>query len=857
MAKYQTSILRRLIRPIPIPVLAAVFGILAGLGTWLVIDRVQTRALSEIFSETLDNQLHQRAREALIRFDHFRQTYSAMTRLLANHRRMADYLDPVIWFADERGPRKVYRADEQPRWMAEPAAWYRTIRPSHVLLVDAQGRIREEYRLRGDAVPPSLVRDAGLYLAASQQSAYLTKLDGRPYLITSHPVEDSSYNIMGSLVLLLPVDSDFLSASQQRVQSTDTLIAIVDADGDRVLSSSEPANLPVGSRLERLRDRYQVTAQSFMDYDDSDLNMLFATLVPRAGVEATGARVLELERRQRLVGAVILIAVFVLLFVLVSSRLNRILRRVSQFSQRALGFKQEELRRGNQLLILEDWIRQFIAMVLKTREEMRARHESEMAESQALRAGLMETSLDSVIIIDQWGRVIEFNPTAEQTFGYERADVIGRSVDTGLLVPESQQTFNFQIDQSLGLLRTKAEPERSELWALHRDGHRFPVEVAIKPMQLQDRLLFTVYIQDISERRRQAAEISSLAAFASESPIPVLRVNQPGVVIYANGASDPLLRHWGCRRLQTLPIYWKDLMRETLDSGRTREIELRTDEGIFSLLLAPIKELGYVNIYARDITRTRQAEEEARLRQNELIHVSRLSTMGEMATGIAHELNQPLSAIVNYAKGCIRRIRTSTGQEEDLLDALEQVSTQANRAGEIIKRLRGMVNRQQPIREEADLNRLIAEVCDMVHHETGKLGVSIERRLAARALFVRVDPVQIEQAILNLVRNALDALQDIPEKERRLVLISGALAEDRVYVAVQDDGSGIRPQVMERLFDPFFSTKATGMGMGLAITQTIVAEHNGKIRADSWPGKGTVFTIELPAAVSAVDSIAS
>jgi PAS domain S-box-containing protein len=857
MAKHQPSFLRRLIRPIPIPVLAALIGILAGLGAWIVIDRIQSRALSEIFAEALDDQLHQRAREALIRFDHFRQTYRAMTRLLANHRRMADYLDPVIWFPDEIEPPLVYEGDHPPSWLAEPSAWYRTIRPSHVLLVDSQGKIREEYRLRGTPVPQALLREAGLYLAESQQSAYLTKLDAQPYLITSHPVEDSSYNIMGSLVLLLPVDGDFLSASQQRVQSTDALVAILDADGDRVLSSSDTASLPVGSGLDQVRHRYQVTAQSFIEYDDSDLNMLFATLVPRAGIEATGARVLKLERRQRLIGAAIIIAVFVLLFVLVSSRLNQLLKRVSQFSRRALDFEQAELRRGNQLLILEDWIRQFIAMVLKTREQMRVRHEREMAESKALRAGLMETSLDSVIIIDQWGRIIEFNPTAELTFGYDRADVIGESLQTKLLVADSQAGFQKQLDQSPALLRQLTDPERSELWALHRDGHRFPVELAIKPMQLQDRLLFTVYMQDISERRRQAAEISSLAAFASESPIPVLRINQPGVVIYANGASDPLLRHWGCRRLQTLPFYWKDLVRETLDSAKTREIELRTDDGVFSLLLAPIKELGYVNIYARDITRTRRAEEEARLRQNELIHVSRLSTMGEMATGIAHELNQPLSAIVNYAKGCIRRIKTRSGDEHDLLDALEHISAQANRAGEIIKRLRGMVSRQQPVREVADLNRLIVEVCDMVHHETRRLQVSIERRLGAHPLYVRVDPVQIEQAILNLVRNALDALQDIPVQERRLVVISGALENDRVYVAVQDYGAGIRPQVMERLFDPFFSTKADGMGMGLAITQTIVDQHNGKIRADSWPGKGTIVTIELPAAVAAVDSVAS
>ena len=268
-------------------------------------------------------------------------------------------------------------------------------------------------------------------------------------------------------------------------------------------------------------------------------------------------------------------------------------------------------------------------------------------------------------------------------------------------------------------------------------------------------------------------------------------------------------------------------------------------------------DLDYVNVYARDITGEREAEEELKLRQNDLVHVTRLSNMGEMATGIAHELNQPLSAIVNFANGCARRLRLDIGVKDDLLQALGQISSQAERAGEIIKRLRAMVSRRQPNREVVDLNLLASETCSMISHELKRYDVGIEQRLAARPLWVRVDSVQIEQVLLNLLRNALDALADELPAKRQLILTSGVQSDGMIFVSVEDNGPGISTQSMEHLFDAFFSTKESGMGMGLAISQTIMSNHHGKIRADSWLGKGSVFTIELPPSVEAVVSEAS
>jgi len=157
-----------------------------------------------------------------------------------------------------------------------------------------------------------------------------------------------------------------------------------------------------------------------------------------------------------------------------------------------------------------------------------------------------------------------------------------------------------------------------------------------------------------------------------------------------------------------------------------------------------------------------------------------------------------------------------------------------------------MVTRQQPVREDTDLNTLVAEVCALVAHDRKKMNIAIELTLSDWPLLSRVDPIQIEQVILNLMRNALDALQSQEPLRRHLQVRTGSVDSDTHFISVEDNGKGISPEDMVHLFDPFFSTKETGMGMGLSISQTIIQEHNGKIRVESFPGKGSLFSIELP-----------
>jgi PAS domain S-box-containing protein len=837
----------RLLRRVPMPVISILVGLAAGLAVWGVLDQIQSRAIKKITGKELQLQLDLQARESLIRFDQYMTNYAATARLLANHRNLAEYLEPLFWFPLEEVEPVVYR-EFHPSWLTDFIERNALSAPSHVLLVDTRGQIREMYQSRNAELPPELSEGVSEHFRdTSEVRAVLTRFDDQPYLLVSDAAEDTGGYEMGSLIILVPVNDAFLAASQRGLSSGRAAVALVDADEQRIVASIDPQVLVPGTQIKEWEDAYLITSQSLPEYEGSDWNLLFATFIPHDSVKKMTSRVRNFERRQRVIAALVYITVFTLVIYLVSARLNKVLKRMSRFSQRALGIQHPGFKPGaNQLVLLEEWIQQFTQLVLRAREDMSRKHESEMRESEALKAAVMEASLDSIVTLSRKGEIIELNPTAQRTLGLSRDQVIGGSFSKLFLTADGRKVFLGLLMDSRRARREGRLPHaRGELTARRADGSRLPVELSIVPIELDDRLVYTVYMHDITNRKEAEREIKSLARFAGESPNPILRVSPSGLVAYANNASSPLLAAWGIREGQTLPAEWLGEVGEALEGGRYREREAEIDGQVYSLLFAPIRELDYVNIYGRDITAVRRAEQESRQHQAELVHVCRLSTMGEVATGMAHELNQPLSAIVNFANGCSRRLQSNVGERRELVDAMGQITTQAQRASEIIRRLRALVGKQPPIRSRVDLNHLVREVCSFVEFDTSKMDLAIELDLEPGEIPVDVDLVQIEQVLLNLVRNALDALNEVPARTRRLT-VRTLLAGEDAEVAVRDTGPGIEPDRLQSLFEPFFTTKDSGMGMGLPISQTIVENHGGRIWAEADPKGGAVFFIRLP-----------
>ena len=419
---------RDLLRRVPMPVLAALFGLLTAAAVWIVIDPIQTRAINNTFQQELSEQLETRARESMLRFDSFVQSYVNTTRLLANHRRMADYLEPLVWFSADDEPPLVYR-ERPPLWLPVSAIEGLPVRPSHAILADVEGKIREIYQLSDQGLPPEASQEISHVIANIGQQAYMTRLDGQLYLLIAERVEDASYYHMGSLVLLVPVNTRFLDASQQRAPDSEITVALVDGDAQTIIAASGTDRLLEGQTLQEVQKNYVATVQSFFEYGNTPLNLLFATLMPRDVIDATRQRIVAVERRHRLTGAAIVGLIFVLFFILISNRINRLLKRVAAFSSRALHIEQPMLQGGNRLLIMEDWIRSFTQAVMKAREEMRAHFTAEIREREALKTAVLDASLDPIVTIDQYGRIVDFNPTAEQTFGYLQEEALGRKLD--------------------------------------------------------------------------------------------------------------------------------------------------------------------------------------------------------------------------------------------------------------------------------------------------------------------------------------------------------------------------------------------------------------------------------------------
>jgi signal transduction histidine kinase/ABC-type amino acid transport substrate-binding protein len=238
------------------------------------------------------------------------------------------------------------------------------------------------------------------------------------------------------------------------------------------------------------------------------------------------------------------------------------------------------------------------------------------------------------------------------------------------------------------------------------------------------------------------------------------------------------------------------------------------------------------------------ADEQLRRHQEELAHVGRLSAVGEMATSLAHELNQPLTAVVNYVGGSVRRLRAERAADPRLLGAMERAMAEATRAGRIIRHLREFVRKAPFDESRVDVAAAVTAAAELVAHEAKRKGVALRTEADEALPPVRASQIQIEQVLVNLLRNAIDAVAQGDAGGE--VRVRARFGDGRVHIEVSDSGPGLPPRVLERLFEPFFTTKPQGMGMGLNITRTIVEGLGGRIEAANRPQGGAVFTVILP-----------
>jgi len=273
---------------------------------------------------------------------------------------------------------------------------------------------------------------------------------------------------------------------------------------------------------------------------------------------------------------------------------------------------------------------------------------------------------------------------------------------------------------------------------------------------------------------------------------------------------------------------------------KTHAVPLRDRDGSIWALLG----------FTRNITDRRIAEEHERQHRIAVARLLRMHSMGEMATTIAHELNQPLTAIINYSRGAVRRLRSAQGSIAEVIDSLEAASIEADRAARIIRNIRNFLRKEPTPRERHDINETLRGVFAFMQAELRRQAIGSSVALAEGLPRVEVVPIEMEQVILNLVRNAIEAMAGTSGRDRKLSVTTRRSGENGVEVTISDTGPGLPPREFGDVFDPFVTNKPDGLGMGLAIARSIVDAHGGRIGVERTSAHGTTFVFALPAAAA-------
>jgi two-component system sensor kinase FixL len=370
-------------------------------------------------------------------------------------------------------------------------------------------------------------------------------------------------------------------------------------------------------------------------------------------------------------------------------------------------------------------------------------------------------------------------------------------------------------------------------------------------------------------RRLPAAEREALLrAIIETAPDALIAIDERGLIQIANPAAERLFQYsaeelLGKNVSMLMPAPHRHghdgYIARYLRTGEKRIIGIgravvgsRKDGTTFPMELAVgearLGEHRLFTGFVRDLTERQEAERRLHELQAELLQVSRLSIMGEMASGLAHELNQPLTAIMNYVQACRRLLERDEGiRPERVRELMDKAVAQASRGGQIINRLRRFMAAGETERACEDVNRVVEEASALALVGARDKGIVVQARLARGLPDVLIDKVQIHQVVINLIRNGIDALAGTAG-ERTIVLQTQRGGPGEVEVTVADTGPGLAAQVKSRLFQPFVTTKAEGMGIGLSICRTIVDGHGGRIWASDHPGGGAAFHFTLPVA---------
>jgi two-component system, LuxR family, sensor kinase FixL len=476
-------------------------------------------------------------------------------------------------------------------------------------------------------------------------------------------------------------------------------------------------------------------------------------------------------------------------------------------------------------------------------------------------AAIADSSNDAIVCKDLSGIVTSWNKAAEEMFGYAAAEIIGKPIT--LIIPPDRIIEEAEI---LERVRRGETLVHFETVRWRRDGSPVPVSLTISPVRAADGDIVGIskIARDLTEMRHTERELrrreALLRSILETVPDALIVIDARGLIQSFSSAAERLFCYSGeevlGRNVSVLmpPPYRQahdGYLARHLATGERRIIGIgrvvvgqRSDGSTFPMELS----VGAVTLtgerlftgFVRDLTERQERERRLNELRSELAHVARLNELGQMASALAHEVNQPLTAISNYLSGARRLL--AAGNLDSTRQAIERVAEQAERAAQIVQRLRAFVRKGETERTAEDLPQTVQEAIALALVGVGQ-GIKLNVNFAAEATDVVIDKVQIQQVLFNLMRNAVEAMDTSPRRE---LTIATAVVGEMAEISVVDTGPGLPKSVRANLFQPFVTTKAHGMGVGLSICRAIVEAHGGELHAEETATGGTLFRFTVP-----------
>jgi PAS domain S-box-containing protein len=488
---------------------------------------------------------------------------------------------------------------------------------------------------------------------------------------------------------------------------------------------------------------------------------------------------------------------------------------------------------------------------------------------------IIDSTLDAVVTMDAQGTITSWNKQAEIVFGWSSREAIGQQMADMIIPVQQRMAHERGLRHFLATGDGPILRRRIEVTAVRRGGVEFPVELEIMPVRLGQDWHFNAFIHDITDSKLAAAKLReselNLRQLTETIPEMLWSATPEGAIDYCNAR---VLDYTGFAAEEIIGSHWIKLLHpddveqtarvwmSCVATGAPYRVEVRTFHAadhtyrwcVTSALPLLDQQGRIVKWHGTivDMHDWKHAQEELRNTQAELAHMMRVMTVGELTASIAHEVNQPLAGIVTNASTCLRMLAADPPNLEGARETARRTLRDGNRASDVITRLRALFDKKVVTAEAVDLNEATREVIALSLSELERGRVILRTELADDLPPVTGDRIQLQQVVLNLVLNASDAMSGIEDRPRQLLIRTVREHEDRVCVSVQDTGVGFEPQSADRLFEAFYTTKSSGMGIGLSVSRSIIESHHGRLWAASNEGAGATFSFSIPCGAEGV-----